>query len=224
MKRYLVLLLAMVMTLSMVAFPAAAEEDDRPTITVTILDRSAVPTDQGTYEDNWATRWINENAPVKVEFVACARNSTYQNYNLWLASGEAPDLIMEFQPEYVEEWANQGMLIELSDIIDEYAPNYRALTPPETQQWGITMGGEYAFAQQRFENSVVNHMLYVRTDWLENLGLSIPTNEEEFLEVVRAFTEDDPDGNGEDDTYGWSMAGHYQQVLNAAYDAHSGWY
>ena len=103
MKRYLVLLLAMVMTLSMVAFPAAAEEDDRPTITVTILDRSAVPTDQGTYEDNWATRWINENAPVKVEFVACARNSTYQNYNLWLASGEAPDLIMEFQPEYVEE-------------------------------------------------------------------------------------------------------------------------
>ena len=66
MKRYLVLLLAMVMTLSMVAFPAAAEEDDRPTITVTILDRSAVPTDQGTYEDNWATRWINENAPVKV--------------------------------------------------------------------------------------------------------------------------------------------------------------
>lgn len=191
MKRYLVLLLAMVMTLSMVAFPAAAEEDDRPTITVTILDRSAVPTDQGTYEDNWATRWINENAPVKVEFVACARNSTYQNYNLWLASGEAPDLIMEFQPEYVEEWANQGMLIELSDIIDEYAPNYRALTPPETQQWGMTMGGEYAFAQQRFESSVVNHMLYVRTDWLENLGLSIPTTEEEFLEVVRAFTEDD---------------------------------
>ena len=224
MKRYLVLLLAMVMTLSMVAFPAAAEEDDRPTITVTILDRSAVPTDQGTYEDNWATRWINENAPVKVEFVACARNSTYQNYNLWLASGEAPDLIMEFQPEYVEEWANQGMLIELSDIIDEYAPNYRALTPPETQQWGMTMGGEYAFAQQRFESSVVNHMLYVRTDWLENLGLSIPTTEEEFLEVVRAFTEDDPDGNGEDDTYGWSMAGTYPQVLNAAYDAHSGWY
>jgi len=223
MKRTMTLILTLILMLCVASVTALAE-DNRPTITVTILDRSMVPVDQGTYEDNWATRWINENSPVKVEFVACPRGSTYTNYNLWLASGEAPDLIMEFQPEYVEEWSQQGMLIELSDILDEYAPNYRKLTPDATQKWGIYNGGEYAIAQQRFESSVINHMLYVRTDWLENLNLSVPTNEEEFLNVVRAFTEDDPDGNGVDDTWGWSMQGHYQQILRAMYGCHGAWY
>lgn len=41
-----------------------------------------------------------------------------------------------------------------------------------------------------------------RKDWAENLGLSAPTTTEEFMEMARAFTEDDPDGNGKDDTFG----------------------
>ena len=39
----------------------------------------------------------------------------------------------------------------------------------------------------------------VRTDWLANLGLEVPTTPEELLEVARQFTFDDPDGNGKDD-------------------------
>lgn len=42
----------------------------------------------------------------------------------------------------------------------------------------------------------------IREDWLEALGLEIPTTTEEFYEVMRAFTFNDPDGNGVDDTYG----------------------
>src|SRR5690625_3917587 len=41
-----------------------------------------------------------------------------------------------------------------------------------------------------------------RKDWADNLGLSAPTTTEEFFEMARAFTEDDPDGNGKDDTIG----------------------
>lgn len=223
MKKYLALVLTLALTLTMFAMPALA--DDRPTISVAILDRAAVPADQGTYEDNWATRWINENSPVKVEFVACPRGSTYSNYNLWMAAGEAPDVIMEFQPEYVEEWANAGLLIELSEVLDEYAPNYRSMTPESVQAWGVYAGGEYAIAQQRFANSVVNHMVYVRTDWLENLGLSMPTNWEEFENVVRAFAEDDPDGNGVADTWGWSLKGHYENAIESMYGVQgNSWY
>ncbi len=42
----------------------------------------------------------------------------------------------------------------------------------------------------------------IREDWLDNLGMDYPTTIAEFEEVLRAFTEDDPDGNGIDDTYG----------------------
>ena len=49
-----------------------------------------------------------------------------------------------------------------------------------------------------------NTLIIMRQDWLDNLGLSYPETVEEFTEVMRAFTEDDPDGNGEDDTYGYT--------------------
>ena len=44
-------------------------------------------------------------------------------------------------------------------------------------------------------------MIY-RKDWADNLGLEAPTNTEEFMEMVRAFTEDDPNGTGRNDTIG----------------------
>lgn len=42
----------------------------------------------------------------------------------------------------------------------------------------------------------------IRQDWLDALGLEAPTTPEELLEVATAFTTQDPDGNGRDDTYG----------------------
>lgn len=49
--------------------------------------------------------------------------------------------------------------------------------------------------------------MIIRQDWLDNLGLEAPTTIDEFEEVIRAFTEDDPDGNGEKDTYGFTYEG-----------------
>ncbi|NJN55757.1 MAG: hypothetical protein HC804_14025, partial [Anaerolineae bacterium] len=45
--------------------------------------------------------------------------------------------------------------------------------------------------------------LVIRKDWLDALGLETPTTLEELYEVAVAFTEMDPDGNGQDDTYGF---------------------
>ena len=50
-------------------------------------------------------------------------------------------------------------------------------------------------------------VMIIRQDWLDNLGLEAPTTIDEFEEVIRAFTEDDPDGNGEKDTYGFTYEG-----------------
>ena len=45
----------------------------------------------------------------------------------------------------------------------------------------------------------------IRQDWLDNLGLESPTTLEEFYDVAVAFTEQDPDGNGVDDTFGFGV-------------------
>jgi len=49
--------------------------------------------------------------------------------------------------------------------------------------------------------------MIIRQDWLDNLGLKAPTNMDEFEAVIKAFTEDDPDGNGQKDTYGFTYSG-----------------
>jgi putative aldouronate transport system substrate-binding protein len=43
----------------------------------------------------------------------------------------------------------------------------------------------------------------IRQDWLDALGLQAPTTPDELLEVAKAFTTQDPDGNGKNDTYGY---------------------
>lgn len=204
-KRFLSLLLALAMVLTAGFTLTAASADDKPTISVAILDRGQVPPEKGTYENNDVTAWINEHSPVNVNFVAVPRSETATKYNIWLAAGEAPDLFMEFQPEMVQGYVNQGVLTELSAYIDEFGPNIRALTPPEVAKWGMYNDGEYAIPQIRSKTSVANWMMYIRQDWLDKLGLEMPTTPEELDAVIRAFRDNDPDGNGQKDTYGYSL-------------------
>ncbi|GGE26338.1 hypothetical protein GCM10011571_30670 [Marinithermofilum abyssi] len=48
----------------------------------------------------------------------------------------------------------------------------------------------------------------IRKDWLDRLGLKMPANYDELKKVAIAFTKDDPDGNGKDDTYGMVLGEH----------------
>jgi hypothetical protein len=52
----------------------------------------------------------------------------------------------------------------------------------------------------------------IRKDWLAKLGLKTPATPEELLNVARAFTFNDPDGNGQNDTYGFTSAGNNQGI------------
>ena len=45
----------------------------------------------------------------------------------------------------------------------------------------------------------------MRVDWLKNLGLEMPTDLDSLYDVLYAFTYDDPDGNGQQDTVGIVM-------------------
>ena len=55
--------------------------------------------------------------------------------------------------------------------------------------------------------SVQTHVLYIRRDWREKLGLPVPRTWEDLAQLARAFTERDPDGNGRRDTYGLAFPG-----------------
>ncbi len=48
-----------------------------------------------------------------------------------------------------------------------------------------------------------NEGVLIRKDWLDKLGKDVPVTTEDYIEIMRAFTNDDPDGNGKNDTWGF---------------------
>ncbi len=56
--------------------------------------------------------------------------------------------------------------------------------------------------------------IIIRKDWLDNLGLDMPETIDDLYNVLRAFTYDDPDQNGEDDTYGMIVTTYLEGPLD----------
>lgn len=84
----------------------------------------------------------------------------------------------------------------LKEIYDQYPNTYSTVTK-DGKIYGMAVSPHLTEGE----------VMIIRQDWLDNLGLEAPTTIDEFEEVIRAFTEDDPDGNGEKDTYGFTYEG-----------------
>lgn len=125
-------------------------------------------------------------------------------------TGEYPDIFYVDLNTYVD-FIDQGLIADITEYYDngflsDYAMEYLKSDDMATVQKGYIDGKIYGIPQMSdTENSAP--LLWIRKDWLDNLGLSAPATIEEFQEVARAFTFDDPDGNGVNDTYGFSMSG-----------------
>lgn len=62
-------------------------------------------------------------------------------------------------------------------------------------------GKHYALSQPGAISK--NEGILIRKDWLTKLEMDVPVTLEDYMEVMRAFTNRDPDGNGKNDTYGF---------------------
>ncbi len=205
MKKWIAALLAMAMLLSMSMTLVLAEQDDRPTITVSVYDRGNVPTSVGTITDNPVVDWINEHSPVKVQFVGVPRWNSAETFAAWFAAGTAPDLICEYE---CATWIREGYTMPLDDLIDEYSVEYKALLEkyPSAKKIAIPSGKDQMHTFVRIWPATNYCTVLIRADWMDKLGLEIPKTVEEFKDVVLALATEDPDGNGEDDTYGISLS------------------
>ena len=89
--------------------------------------------------------------------------------------------------------------------IDDYlknTPYLQTYLKPEEWVYLTISGKKYAIAQPRpFSNWLTP---WIRTDWLDKLKLKMPTTIDELTEVAKAFSGQDPDGNGKKDTYGFT--------------------
>lgn len=101
----------------------------------------------------------------------------------------------------VDTYSRNGVLIPLNDLIAEYAPNIQKLfeTYPALEAMCTSSDGNiYALAGWWGDiNDYVPDYLYIRQDWLDNLGLEMPHTIDELYDVLVAFKEQDANGNGD---------------------------
>ncbi|MBP1947883.1 extracellular solute-binding protein [Virgibacillus litoralis] len=123
-----------------------------------------------------------------------------------MSSGEKFDLVL-LTKNLMDILVDQGVLTEISDQIAESDILSDTTVIPE-KEWDLIEyeDGNYYGVFNKFEGGT---MPIVRQDWMEKLNLQQPETLEDFYNVFKAFKEQDPDGNGKDDTYGLSTAGLY---------------
>lgn len=123
-------------------------------------------------------------------------------------SGQEKDLpdmakIQKAQFNKLFDYAEQGALMDLTELVKD-CPNILENIPQEALDMCTKDGKLWAIPIWCSPNRMNT---IIRQDWLDNLNLEVPTTLEEYHEVFRAFTFDDPDGNGVDDTYGMTGLG-----------------
>jgi putative aldouronate transport system substrate-binding protein len=138
-------------------------------------------------------------------------NQGFENkLRLSLSANEPlPDVfaISTDQKSLLNELIESGKVMAVDEAYDKYcAPRLKDLFAkyPDAFKGVIHDGKKYAFPLLT-NASLADTLGYIRQDWLEKLGLQIPTTLEEFETVMDAFVNKDPDGNNKKDTIGMSV-------------------
>lgn len=147
---------------------------------------------------------------VEFEFVASPGGSEEQEQKLMLmvSTGEKLDLVTMLNgiDSTKLQWVEDGVLLAYEDYLTENHPNLKAIVDADIYKY-LKIDGKSYFKPLPLEAG--NRGYVIKQDWLDKVGLDVPTNLDEYYEVIKAFTYDDPDGNGKDDTYGFFVSEPY---------------
>ncbi len=177
-------------------FAGASQEDGgnaAPTITVF----TAGPGDLPAAENDVILQTLQDELGILIERTALAADYD-QQLNIRIAGGNTPDLFAVSDRNQLVNVVAQEVALPLDDHLAKM-PSVMAWYSESDYQKGRVDGTLYALSRRPFARYST---FLLREDWLENVGLEMPRDLDEFAAVAAAFTFQDPDGNGNDDTFG----------------------
>ena len=200
MKKFVSLLLALIMVLSLTALQATAEEAagmdawepfaQRVKITVPVYDRSKVgypPVD-----DNYWTKWIQsefgDKYNIDVQYVAIPRGDVMTKYSMLIAADETPTILMEYDYPKVAQWANDGAMTEINlDAFAKVAPTFFQAMVEHNQLGYTDINGKtyFVLTERPYHDTTFAYATFVRMDWLRKVGYDhVPKNYEEHKDAM----------------------------------------
>lgn len=201
---------------------ATAERQD---ITFMTIDFNAGASNTGEYAEEILTQ-IEDYCNVNLEIEWVLSDVTEERSTLAMANPDTMPMIMTWSGELtgnVVNAAKQGAFVDLSEYIwdSEKYPNLSQMN--ENVADTLTVDGKLiAIPRTR---DIGRYGLSYRQDWADKLGLDEPQTIDDVYEMLYAFTYEDPDGNGVDDTYGMEMTSYTGpfDIIQTWFGCGNGW-
>lgn len=183
------------------------------------------------YDDNYLTKKIEEDLDMEIEFYLLPANAedVRTKMSLMATNGEdIPDVILTFgalTQEMILEFGSKGIFIPLNAYLEDQAlcPNFNAIAEEDMEviMDTIVAADGNIYGLPKYEPTTWNETPYrywINQTWLDHLGMEVPETIDELHEVLTAFVNQDPNGNGIKDEigiYGCAQGGYGSNVLNA---------
>jgi putative aldouronate transport system substrate-binding protein len=169
-------------------------------------------------KDSRGIKMINEKFNVDYQNDLTVYSEYAQKLATVISSGNIPDVTgFETLDSNYYKWAEQGVFLPLDDYINDY-PSLKSVAP---DIWAPMKKNGKIYAIPKYFPATYLNGIIIRQDWLDNLGLKMPTSYEELKQVAIAFTKNDPDKNGKNDTYGLVLGG--KNTINPSYSLGAYW-
>lgn len=155
---------------------------------------------------------------IHIEWIQVDTKNLTERRNIMLNTGDIPDAFIKAGLVETDllKYGQQGTFIAMNKLIEENAPNFKKILD-DTKNYAevkkdITMsdGNIYSLPYIReagFAALAASPKMFVNRKWVDKVGMKMPITTDELYNVLKAFKEKDPNGNGKPDEIPWTGAG-----------------
>ncbi len=153
---------------------------------------------------------LEDQTGIHVNWKNYTSDAFVEKRNLAVASGDLPDAIIDagYSDYDLLKLAKDGTIVPVEDLIEKYMPNLKKvlqdapeyksmMTAPDGHIYSFPWIEELGTGKESIQS--VDCFPWINVEWLNKLGLKMPTTTDELEKVLIAFKTKDPNGNGKAD-------------------------
>lgn len=160
---------------------------------------------QPDWNDIYVWKKYEEMTNIHIDWIQVSSSDSKEKVSAAIASNDLPDLFFRCGISAINQklYGDQGFFVNLAenDMLKKYAPNFWAYLQEHKDTLASVQypdGSIYSFPQVNDGAELrVSRKLFINKNWLNNVGMELPTTLDELYTILKAFKEKDANGNGD---------------------------
>ena len=165
--------------------------DNTLTMIQCMRNHAAAVLGDGDFSDQYVYPELAKRTGVSIDFDMIAETAFTERLNLIIVSQDYPDIFGQGIGTYDSnpmKAIEDDVVIDLNDLLEENAPDYFTLLQNNKDFHDSVYNSDGTICKITSCNiGIQSQGLFIRGDWLEALGLEVPTTIDEMTDVLREF-------------------------------------